>query len=59
MSKKSILILGAKSDIGLAIAHRFAKEGFSIQLAGREIAKLKRDVQDIKLKYNNTNLQLL
>ena len=56
MSKKSILILGAKSDIGLAIAHRFAKEGFSIQLAGREIVKLKRDVQDIKLKYTNTKI---
>jgi len=36
MTAKPVLILGATSDIGLAIAHRFAASGHPIQLAMRQ-----------------------
>jgi len=52
MKIHSILILGAKSDIGMAIAHRFAKAGYSIQLAARNIIELESDSKDIALRYN-------
>ena len=51
MIKKSILILGAKSDIGIAIAHRFAKEGFDVLLAARNV-NLKNECSDIKIRYS-------
>ena len=41
MKKKTILILGAKSDIGLATAYHFAKFSYNIQLAARNINDLK------------------
>ncbi len=51
MKKKSLLVLGAKSDIGIAIAHRFAKEGFDVQLAARNSNTLRNDCSDIKIRY--------
>lgn len=51
MTNKTLLLLGAKSDIGLAIAHRFAKEGFDIQLAARNSENLRDDSADIKIRY--------
>jgi len=33
---KQLLVLGGNSDIGMAVAKRFAKEGWSIVLAGRD-----------------------
>ena len=38
MTQKPVLILGARSGIGLAIAHLFAARGHSIQLALRNAA---------------------
>ncbi len=52
MSKKSILILGAKSDIGISVAHRFASEGFDVYLAARNSINLKDDCSDIKIRYD-------
>ena len=52
MKKETLLILGASSDIGIALAHRFAKEGFDIQLAGRNSENLKNDISDLKIRYN-------
>ena len=52
MKKETLLILGASSDIGIALAHRFAKEGFDIQLAGRNSENLKNDCSDLKIRYN-------
>lgn len=46
-----MLILGARSDIGRAVAHRFAKAGYSIQLAARNVATLEGDQADIALRY--------
>ena len=51
MSKGSILVLGGASDIGLAIAHRFAKEGFDVQLAARRPEELDRAKTDMELRY--------
>lgn len=51
MKKESILILGAKSDVGIAIAHRFAKENYDIQLAARNVKSLINDVSNIKIRY--------
>ncbi len=47
----SLLILGGASDIGLAIAHRFASEGFNIYLAARNSHCLKRIKTDLEIRY--------
>ena len=52
MKKKTILILGAGSDIGLSISQRYSSSGYDIQLAGRDISKYKH----IK-KYRNLSLE--
>jgi decaprenylphospho-beta-D-erythro-pentofuranosid-2-ulose 2-reductase len=48
----TVLILGATSDIGLAIAKKFASEKNAIQLAARNINQLKPFQSDIKIRYN-------
>ena len=52
MKGKTLLVLGAKSDIGIALAYKFAKEGCNIQLAARNSETLKDDCSDIKIRYN-------
>ena len=52
MSKRTALILGARSDIAMAIAHRFAKAGYEIQLAARKADGLAADISDITLRYH-------
>ena len=47
----NILILGAHSDIAIAVAHRFADSGYQIQLAARNINNLAADKSDIELRY--------
>ena len=54
MSKGSVLILGARSDIGMAVAHQFAKAGYTIQLAARNITSLEADCSDIQIRHNVT-----
>lgn len=51
MSKGNVLILGARSDMAMAIAHRFAKEGYDIQLSARNADRLAADISDIELRY--------
>ena len=51
MSKGSVLILGARSDIGKAIAHAFAAEGHPLQLAARRADSLAPDQTDLALRY--------
>ena len=51
MKDHSILILGARSDIGMAIARRFAKEKYEILLAARNAETLNSDISDIKIRY--------
>jgi short-subunit dehydrogenase len=52
MSKGHVLILGAKSDIAMAIAHRFAKAGHPIQLAARDVQSLETARADIAVRYD-------
>ena len=51
MSEGTALILGARSDIAMAVAHRFAKAGYDIQLAARNADSLHADKSDIELRY--------
>lgn len=52
MSKnKTILIIGAKSDIAVAVAKKFASEGYNIQLAARNSSELDAMVSDLKIRY--------
>ena len=54
MTKKSILFLGASSDIGLSLANIFAKNGFNLMLASRDTKYLKIKSNEIKKKYNTS-----
>ena len=51
MSRGPVLILGARSDIGRAIAHRFAAAGHPVQLAARDAASLEPDRADLSLRH--------
>jgi decaprenylphospho-beta-D-erythro-pentofuranosid-2-ulose 2-reductase len=46
-----VLILGAKSDIARALAHRFALAGHDIILAARRATDLENDAQDLQIRY--------
>ena len=50
-ARSPVLILGARSDIGLAVAHRFAALGHPIQLAARDPDSLEADRADIALRH--------
>lgn len=50
----SALILGATSDIGFAIAKKFASLQYNIQLAGRSLAALEPLTSDITIRYGVT-----
>lgn len=49
---KRVLILGAKSDIAKAIAHRCAKAGYHLDLAARNSIVLDPLVKDLNIRYN-------
>lgn len=49
--RRTALILGATSDIGLAIARQLAVEGYALQLAARDFGQLAREARDIELRY--------
>lgn len=51
MSRGAVLVLGGGSDIGLAIARRFAEAGHPIQLAARRPLDLEADQNDIMLRH--------
>lgn len=46
-----VLILGATSDMGRAIAQRFAAQGYPIQLAARQASRLEPDKVDLEIRY--------
>lgn len=52
MTQKPVLILGARSDIGLAIAHLFAARGHSIQLALRNAAAHDPIRSDLEIRHS-------
>ncbi len=47
----TLLVLGGSSDIAKAIAHRYAKAGWNIVLAGRNPKLLSEDARDIEIRF--------
>lgn len=47
----TVLLLGATSDIGFAIAKKFASEKYDVQLAARNTDQLKAFQSDIQIRY--------
>ena len=52
MIRDTLLVLGARSDIAMAVAHNFAKAGYDIQLAARNVENLADYKSDLELRYN-------
>jgi decaprenylphospho-beta-D-erythro-pentofuranosid-2-ulose 2-reductase len=52
MTNAPVLIIGARSDIALAVAHKYAALGRPIQLAARRAASLVAERDDIVLRYD-------
>ena len=52
--KKSILIIGASSDIGIEVAKQFALNGYDLHLASRNKEKLNDTLSEVKLSSNIT-----
>ena len=48
----AVLILGARSDMARACAHRFGRAGHPLVLAARNAATLEADATDLRLRYN-------
>lgn len=51
MTTGSALIIGATSDIGRALGHRFAAAGHSVQLTARGTERLSADRADMELRH--------
>ncbi len=47
----SVLILGAASDMAIAIARKFASAGYSIHLAARNVSRLQPLQSDLSVRY--------
>lgn len=48
----TVLILGATSDIAVAIAKKYAGKGYDLQLASRNVERLKPLQSDLSIRYN-------
>lgn len=48
---QSALVIGARSDIGIAVARAFAARGYAVQLAARNASSLEDDRKDIELRH--------
>lgn len=51
MTRKPVLVLGARSDIARAVAHRFAALGHPLQLAARRADTLEADRANLALRH--------
>jgi decaprenylphospho-beta-D-erythro-pentofuranosid-2-ulose 2-reductase len=49
--EENVLILGAASDMAVALARKFASEGYAVTLAGRNIDKLRIIEADLKVRF--------
>ena len=57
MKNKSVLILGALSDIAKSIAQKYGENGYNLHLAARKIDDLELHSTDLKIRYNvNVNI---
>ena len=60
MKNKSILILGALSDMAKSVARKFGEKGYNLHLAARKIDDLKLLSNDLTIRYNiNVNIYKL
>lgn len=50
-AKGLVMILGARSDLGRALAHEYARGGHEIYLAARQSHRLKSDASDLSIRY--------
>ena len=48
----TVLLLGATSDIAVALAKKFASQGFSVQLAARNAQRMQPLRSDLAIRYN-------
>src|SRR6202022_1369611 len=48
----TVLLLGASSDMAVAISKKFAANGYGIQLAARNVARLQPLQADLSIRYN-------
>ncbi len=51
LSTPTLLILGASSDVGRAIAHQYARHGYQIILAGRHPEEMEKSANDLRIRY--------
>lgn len=51
MTRPCLLVLGATSDMAMAVAHRFAKAGHDIQLAARAPEQLTESKADLEVRH--------
>jgi decaprenylphospho-beta-D-erythro-pentofuranosid-2-ulose 2-reductase len=51
VNTSTILILGARSDIARAVAHRYAAEGWDVMLAARNSSRIEADCKDLRNRY--------
>jgi len=49
---KTLLVLGARSDIGQAVAQEFARNGFDIILAARNVGNLSPVKSDLEIRFS-------
>ena len=54
MATSTVLVLGARSDIGMATARRFAQAGHHVQLAARNVQTLEQDRRDLEQSFGVT-----
>ncbi len=54
MNRDTVLVLGARSDIALSVARRFAKSGYNIQLAARCVDNLNAEKSDLEIRFQVT-----
>lgn len=53
MTRPCLLVLGATSEMAMAVAHRFAKAGYDIQLAARAPDQLTENKADLEVRYQS------
>jgi len=56
---KSVLLLGAGSDVAIALAKVFVQEGMRVLLAGRDMAQLKIIAADLQIRIPSSQVEVL